>query len=1002
MSTVSSNKAPLGGACAPEPTLSPSLQLRADVLRRCRQEDAAGSAQEAPATSALAEKYARYSRPGLSKLLHAIRMDIVYTRARGDYLYYQKNGEEVPVLDMLGGFGACLFGHLFEPFVALQKAYLDAGVPFLAQGSCRSQAALVGERLDRMLHARTGAHYVSVLLNTGADAVEAALKHAEMRRMHRFQALREAFEEQLVKVRQGLLNQTLTLDETFRAAAESQFGVPRDLGNEATLAALSWAMGQASSRSPTALAVKGGYHGKTTGALQVTSGEAYRKPFAGLGAQGRFIDASVPGALLAAIDDSLVYLPAISLSKGEVRLTRQAVANLNALFVEPLQGEGGIRSVPLAFLEESRRLATQHGFQLVFDEIQCGMGRTGTFLYSEQLGVTADCYLLSKSLGGGMSKVSAVCFARHLYQPDFDAIHSSTFAEDDYSAAIALRALTLLDEVPAIMAAAAQQGEYLRQGLQDVCAHYPGILKEVRGQGLLLGIEFQPQSDANSLFIRTLSEQKLLGYVIAGYLLHEHRVRISTTLSNAFTLRLEPSAFVTQQACDQVVAGIRRVAEILHKLNAGQLLRYVVGREQCGDDSPVACYRQRNAPAGRFEPGHKTVTFIGTPLSARDFADADPSLADFSDAELGGLLARFRPVAAPVHLQTHTITSATGDKVNFRFVALLHEPLHITEQLATGSLDEMVGLIRDTLHEAEESRHVAYGLGAYTSIVTGNGLRLVSDKLSITTGNALTVGMGVQGLLQTAQEKGLDLKTSTFAVVGAAGNIGSVYTEILADHVPRVILVGRRQSEARLIKVAIEVYLNAYRDLLAGQYPETSVAAVLATSQSFARLRQGEGLDDPGPFLYRELQQELGEAAPVIVSTDLYSLKQANLILTTSNAAEPIIFPDMLGSQPSVICDVSVPNDVDASVTRQCPQVQVVRGGLVRLPGNPDLRWSGKNHMGNGVTYACMAETMLLGLSETAAHYSYGRISKMQVRKILALAATHGFDLARIKVDSIF
>lgn len=1004
-SSFNNNTASTAGFCADQTndaTVVHSLPLRLDVSNFGLLDDEIGFSNKDSA-ACVAQKYAQYSRPGLSKLLQAVRLDIVYKRAQGDHLFYQKNGEEVPVLDMLGGFGASLFGHLFEPFVALQKAYLDAGVPFLAQGSCRTNTALVGERLDRMLSARTGSHYVSILLNTGADAAEAALKHAELRRIKRFKALMDGFNEQLTKVRQGLLSQTLSLSEQFYAFAESEFGVPQGMGWDATCAALALRMGQILSQSPSALAVKGGYHGKTTGALQVTSGEIYRKPFAGLGAQGKFICSTEPGALQAAIADSLLYYPQIVISNGQVGLSRQAVANLNAMFVEPLQGEGGIRYVPQAFLEESRRLASEHGFQLVFDEIQCGMGRTGTFLYSEQLGVNADCYLLSKSLGGGLSKVSAVCFSHDVYDPDFDAIHSSTFAEDEYSAGIALHALTLLDEVPAIMAAAARQGEYLRQGLQAACAEYPSVLKEVRGQGLLLGIEFQSQSQANSPIIRTLSEQKLLGYIIAGYLLHEHRVRISTTLSNAFTLRLEPSAFVTNEDCDQVVAGIRSVAEILYKLNAGQLLRYVVGREQFGDSAEIACYRNVTVPTPLFEPGHKTVTFIGTPLSARDFADGEPSLGDFSDDELSRLLERFRPVAAPIHVQTNTITSATGDKINFRFVAMLHEPSHITQQLAAGTLDEMVGVIRDNLHESVENRHVAYGLGAYTSIVTRNGLDLVSDKLSITTGNALTVGMGVQGLLQTARDKGLNLQEAVFAVVGAGGNIGSVYTEILADYVPKIILVGRQKSEARLISVAADIYLNAYRDVLAGKYPQSSVAAVLATTQTFAQMQAyGESIEQPGQYIYLELLKELGEAAPVIVSTDLQSIKHANLILATSNASEPIIYPEMLGSQPAVICDVSVPNDVHASVAAQCPQVDVIRGGLVRLPGNPDVRWSGKNYMGKGVSYACMAETMLLGLSSASAHYSYGRISKMQVKKILDLAATHGFDLARIKLDSIF
>ncbi len=119
--------------------------------------------------------------------------------------------------------------------------------------------------------------------------------------------------------------------------------------------------------------------------------------------------------------------------------------NVSGIFVEPIQGEGGIHILSKDFLEFCRRTASEHEIPLIFDEIQCGMGRTGTFTYSEQTGVIADYYLFSKSLGGGLSKISALLIKDTLYEEDFGFIHTLTFAEDDHSSALALTDLNLLE-----------------------------------------------------------------------------------------------------------------------------------------------------------------------------------------------------------------------------------------------------------------------------------------------------------------------------------------------------------------------------------------------------------------------------------------------------------------------------------------------------------------------------------------------------------------------------
>ena len=192
-----------------------------------------------------------------------------------------------------------------------------------------------------------------------------------------------------------------------------------------------------------------------------------------------------------------------------------------------------MRAVPDAYLRALRAAADAHGFLLVFDEIQCGMGRTGTFLASEPSGVRADAYALSKSLGGGLAKISALLVDRGRYDPEFGILHTSTFAEDDYSSAIALGVLELLDrDGSALLRACEAKGDYLAKKLAILAKKYPAQIREVRGRGLMIGLELARTEGSGSPFLRVAGEQDLLGYVVAGHLLREDRIRVAPTLSS--------------------------------------------------------------------------------------------------------------------------------------------------------------------------------------------------------------------------------------------------------------------------------------------------------------------------------------------------------------------------------------------------------------------------------------------------------------------------------------
>ena len=310
------------------------------------------------------------------------------------------------------------------------------------------------------------------------------------------------------------------------------------------------------------------------------------------------------------------------------------------------------------------------------------------------------------------------------------------------------------------------------------------------------------------------------------------------------------------------------------------------------------------------------------------------------------------------------------------------------------------------LHNSIDQQCAVVGLGAYTSIVSRNGLKLVSDEICITTGNALTVGIGVRTMLRAARSRQIDVSNSTLGIVGAGGNIGSIYAQILAEHVHQMILVGRAGRLQKLDRVAADIYSQIALDEM-GQLSQadkvSNLARVILSTESYQQIRPTDlqSLNGKQRF-YESINRELGDQRPVKVVDDMSQLAASNLILCASNAPDAVLFAEHIGDQQTIVCDVSVPEDVADSV-HSCENAFVISGGIVELPRDPELRWLGIDNLGQGASYACMAETMLLGLDGRVEHGSYGPISKEQVYNMLELADKHGFGLAQPKVgESVF
>jgi len=207
------------------------------------------------------------------------------------------------------------------------------------------------------------------------------------------------------------------------------------------------------------------FHGRTMGALSMTWTEKYRAPFEPL----------VPGVRFCPWDD-------LKAADGAIGSRTAAV------FVEPVQGEGGLRVAPPEFLQGLADLCRERGALLVSEEVQCGLGRTGKLFAYEHAGIRPDMLTLAKPLGGGLP-LGAVLLREELAPAIAVGDHGSTFGGNPVAAAAALVVLDRL-RAPKFLDKVAQKGAFLREGLNQVARAHPAVT-QVRSQGLMVGIELQ-------------------------------------------------------------------------------------------------------------------------------------------------------------------------------------------------------------------------------------------------------------------------------------------------------------------------------------------------------------------------------------------------------------------------------------------------------------------------------------------------------------------------------
>lgn len=258
-------------------------------------------------------------------------------------------------------------------------------------------------------------------------------------------------------------------------------------GAEANEAALKLARKRGSAKGKTRIiSFNHSFHGRTYGAVTLTGQEKYHKGFAPMVPDVLYADYNDLASVEALMDDSIA-----------------------AIFVEPLQGEGGIIVAEQSFLEGLRRLCDEHDALLVFDEVQCGMGRTGRPFCFQHYGVQPDVLSLAKALGGGLPMGATLAFerAQGVFSP---GDHASTFGGNVAAAALAE---VVLSKLEALSAEVNVKGSYFRGKLEELKGRHPDKVVDVRGLGFMQGLDL-------SVSVRTVVEKcmsKGLLVTCAGY-----------------------------------------------------------------------------------------------------------------------------------------------------------------------------------------------------------------------------------------------------------------------------------------------------------------------------------------------------------------------------------------------------------------------------------------------------------------------------------------------------
>jgi putrescine aminotransferase len=256
------------------------------------------------------------------------------------------------------------------------------------------------------------------------------------------------------------------------------------------------------------------FHGKTLGALSVTGREVFRRPFEPL-------------------------LEAVFVPYGDAAAVERAIdGDTAAVILEPIQGEGGVNVPPDDYLPAVRRVCTERGVVLIFDEVQTGLGRTGKMFGCDHSNVAPDIMCLGKALSGGVIPCAAFTSTEEIWRAFHPNpfYHTSTFGSNPLATTAAAATIEVLREEN-LVERAAETGRYFLAGLRALREQFPDLIRDVRGRGMLMGVETADAERGGAISKRLFDRNVLVAY----------------TLNKPEVIRVEPALIMPRELVDQAL-----------------------------------------------------------------------------------------------------------------------------------------------------------------------------------------------------------------------------------------------------------------------------------------------------------------------------------------------------------------------------------------------------------------------------------------------------------------
>lgn len=949
------------------------------------------------------DSFKSYARPLTSKLLETMELSKHFIQGEGDYLFYTKNQRTQKVLDLTGGYGANILGHRHPKILAKLQEWKNEGAPSLTQGSQRKISGILAKRISDTLKIETGeGPWITTLSNSGAEAVEAAYKHCliyfKQKAIELAQEIEkeinlalitidrteESFKPLIFKRLRTELSQkipSLSMNEERKSYFLHQLSNVHDFNDLVSL--VREINKKQLSLRPHFIALEKSYHGKTMGALSLTFNEGFRNSFFLDNDNNeyttfisQYIETEKLDHYFQSKREDLVF---ICDSKAGITWANQSFSSIAGSFVEPIQGEAGIIPVNDHFLAVLKKYSLQEDFLLVFDEIQAGLYRTGTMTSGSQTHITPDIYTFSKSLGGGVAKIAATTINSRKYVEDFGFLHTSTFSDDDLSSSIALEVLSILQGEDSPVTEGMKVADYLWARLQTLKSQFPEIIKEIRGKGFMLAIEFHDELSKMGFEFKTICDSKMQGYMMASVLLNHENIRMSPSLSNNLTLRIQPSLYFTIVQTEELIAGLTNLSNALRNLDVGYFLSSIYPNQ------PVQSIKTPDLKT-ELKLGERPLSvFLCHLIDEAHVRKVSRALTEVESSPLMKKLALTKDLAEFEIYHAQTIVDNNGNEMDIVMLAVPITSEELKKTFTSRQKFKVVQKVQNAVDYAKELGASTVGLGQFTSIVSGNGLYLNSHGMNLTTGNAYTISLTVQAALRSAEHKNIDLKNSTVSLIGAAGNIMSVASSLMADYVGKIILIHHSPIESS------SKFQIATRKILDDIKNSKSESKVCMTIQKFWNNQ------DLLSFLSIEEVKSVFEA-----TSDMNSIQQSEIILCGASASNGFLSTELF-KEGAIIVDVAVPPSIKPEMLEKLkverPDMTYHLGGVALIPKDQSLDFFifplDKNEC-----FACMAETFSLGFSGKKNFLNIGDLTKEIVINVQNLADNAGFKLGSYKKKS--